>query len=242
MAEICKKCGYERQATDVAPNYECPKCGAVYAKVDALLNKKAEGVRVKREEKEKADHERVLRMKEEQQQAQLRKPQQIVFLTLLLTIFCLVGLAIWWKIAQDTKQEQLHHLDEQKLAFEEQVKREHDKNEFDKAIGSLTDIYLRWNDAVKLANTTARIAVAGPVGNLQAIKQEADKLLVPNCLTAPKKKMVEGMDKIISGFIQFMGSANSPRLEAMLAQAAFFDDGNTLLREYESGAKLCVSQ
>lgn len=30
---ICPKCGYTRRPTDTAPDYECPKCGVVYAKV-----------------------------------------------------------------------------------------------------------------------------------------------------------------------------------------------------------------
>lgn len=29
----CPKCGYVRQASDPAPDYECPKCGVVYSKV-----------------------------------------------------------------------------------------------------------------------------------------------------------------------------------------------------------------
>ncbi len=32
---ICPKCGYERRPTDMAPDYECPKCGIVYAKFNA---------------------------------------------------------------------------------------------------------------------------------------------------------------------------------------------------------------
>lgn len=35
--KVCKKCGYVRQDADTAPDYECPKCGAVYAKVEAAL-------------------------------------------------------------------------------------------------------------------------------------------------------------------------------------------------------------
>ena len=42
MGKVCKKCGYERLSTDSAPDYECPKCGAVYAKVEALLQRQAE--------------------------------------------------------------------------------------------------------------------------------------------------------------------------------------------------------
>lgn len=32
--KICPKCQYQRQSTDTAPDYECPKCGIVYAKYD----------------------------------------------------------------------------------------------------------------------------------------------------------------------------------------------------------------
>lgn len=42
MGTVCKKCGYERKPTDTAPDYECPKCGAIYAKVDAFLRRQAE--------------------------------------------------------------------------------------------------------------------------------------------------------------------------------------------------------
>jgi hypothetical protein len=34
MGRRCVKCGYERQPTDIAPDYECPKCGVVYAKAE----------------------------------------------------------------------------------------------------------------------------------------------------------------------------------------------------------------
>lgn len=37
MSKECIKCGYVRQPTDTAPDYECPKCGVIYAKVEAAL-------------------------------------------------------------------------------------------------------------------------------------------------------------------------------------------------------------
>lgn len=40
MGKTCLKCKYERQPEDMAPDYECPKCGALYAKVEALKQKK----------------------------------------------------------------------------------------------------------------------------------------------------------------------------------------------------------
>lgn len=34
--KICPKCSYERQTTDTAPDYECPKCGIIYNKYPPL--------------------------------------------------------------------------------------------------------------------------------------------------------------------------------------------------------------
>lgn len=40
MGKKCLKCSYERTQNDVAPEYECPKCGAIYEKVEALNRRK----------------------------------------------------------------------------------------------------------------------------------------------------------------------------------------------------------
>lgn len=37
MPKVCLKCGYEWLASDIAPEYECPKCGVVYAKYERKL-------------------------------------------------------------------------------------------------------------------------------------------------------------------------------------------------------------
>jgi hypothetical protein len=34
---LCIKCGYQRESGDTAPETECPRCGAIYAKVAAAL-------------------------------------------------------------------------------------------------------------------------------------------------------------------------------------------------------------
>ncbi len=39
MGKQCLKCGYERNASDLSPEYECPKCGAIYSKVEAALSR-----------------------------------------------------------------------------------------------------------------------------------------------------------------------------------------------------------
>jgi len=44
MSKKCIKCGYERLPSDVAPDYECPKCGVIYAKAEAALTEKTEKI------------------------------------------------------------------------------------------------------------------------------------------------------------------------------------------------------
>ena len=36
IARKCLKCGYVRESAEPAPEYACPKCGAVYAKLEAI--------------------------------------------------------------------------------------------------------------------------------------------------------------------------------------------------------------
>lgn len=36
MQKKCLKCDYVRTAADISPEYECPHCGAIYAKVEAM--------------------------------------------------------------------------------------------------------------------------------------------------------------------------------------------------------------
>ena len=42
MPKICKHCGYERQEIESVSEDECPRCGAIYIKVEAQLKRKAE--------------------------------------------------------------------------------------------------------------------------------------------------------------------------------------------------------
>lgn len=42
MSIVCPKCNYTRQPTDTAPDYECPKCGVIYAKATLASSRKNE--------------------------------------------------------------------------------------------------------------------------------------------------------------------------------------------------------
>lgn len=38
MGKVCIKCGYERKPKELAPDYECPRCGVIYAKAEAAAS------------------------------------------------------------------------------------------------------------------------------------------------------------------------------------------------------------
>lgn len=40
VGKTCPKCGHKRTSADPGPEYECPKCGVIYAKAEAALRAK----------------------------------------------------------------------------------------------------------------------------------------------------------------------------------------------------------
>lgn len=67
MGRKCLKCGHERSPSDVAPEYECPKCGAVYAKVEAAIQ------RASGNEQALSDEEKIRAIKERAAQERQQK-------------------------------------------------------------------------------------------------------------------------------------------------------------------------
>ena len=55
MGTQCKKCGYERKPSDTSLATECPKCGALYAKVEQYL----ENQKIEKEQKIAADKKKL---------------------------------------------------------------------------------------------------------------------------------------------------------------------------------------
>ncbi len=75
MEKKCKQCGYERQTADTAPDYECPKCGAIYAKVEARLKNDAKDSRLQKEW-EKYDRKETLNQEKHEQERENREPEE----------------------------------------------------------------------------------------------------------------------------------------------------------------------
>jgi uncharacterized membrane protein/predicted RNA-binding Zn-ribbon protein involved in translation (DUF1610 family) len=54
VGKTCLKCGHTRAAADAGPSYACPRCGAVYAKLEAAQNAREQAQEVR---KERADQQ-----------------------------------------------------------------------------------------------------------------------------------------------------------------------------------------
>lgn len=68
----------------------------------------------------------------------------------------------------------------------------------------MADIRQRFTDAVKLASSTSRIALAAPVANLQSIQREAAGLPTPTCLYDARNKLADAFGLQVEGFLTFM--------------------------------------
>ena len=69
----------------------------------------------------------------------------------------------------------------------------------------LLDLYRRWADAERLALSTGRIALSGPIAAMQAIQREAEIITSPACLDDARKALVDLTQKSSQGLLEFMG-------------------------------------
>lgn len=84
---------------------------------------------------------------------------------------------------------------------------------------ALDSLLGRWDDAVKLASNTSRIALSGPVTTLQSIKREAERLTVSPCMDQAKRLLLKSMESTTEGFLEFM--RNQMKIGDKLAQIDF---------------------
>lgn len=92
--------------------------------------------------------------------------------------------------------------------------------------------YRRWADAEKLAMATARIALAQPVSNLQALQREIEAHAEPSCLTQAKADLVKLVAANVKVMINFM---QKEELSGMVYQ---FVERAKLVRTFEASTKL----
>lgn len=74
---------------------------------------------------------------------------------------------------------------------------------------SMNEIQEEWEDTFEVALSTSRISLAGPVGDLQDIRRDAEKVVPPECVLDSHEGYVEGMDTYIDFFLDFMADADA---------------------------------
>jgi hypothetical protein len=62
-----------------------------------------------------------------------------------------------------------------------------------------------WDDAVEVADSTARIALSPLVRDMQGIQRDVEDVTVPDCARHGSALLIDGMDSVIDSFIAFMG-------------------------------------
>jgi type II secretory pathway pseudopilin PulG len=98
------------------------------------------------------------------------------------------------------------------------------------------DLLVRWDDAVKLASTSARVALSGPVSALQSIRRDAEQLTVPPCLDQARPILVQSMGNTIDGFLAFM--RNELKLGDVLARG-YLEDAAKQMATFKEGRAAC---
>jgi hypothetical protein len=88
----------------------------------------------------------------------------------------------------------------------------------------LQDITQKWNDAVKIASSTSRIALSQPVAKLQEIRREAEMVKVPGRMTDCYGHLLKHMYLTIESFLSFMQDSGSlSTIEVKMAADEFIE-------------------
>jgi len=90
----------------------------------------------------------------------------------------------------------------------------------DQSLKAVMDLVERWKDAVELAMSTDREALAPQVERLQEIRREARDVNVPGCLEDGKTILISSMDAQIEGCLAFMRMEQDDVVNGLLDQAA----------------------
>lgn len=86
-------------------------------------------------------------------------------------------------------------------------------------LAALEDLRARWLDALEIADSTARISLAGPVGELQDIRRAIGALEGPDCAAMAGVALYMHADAVVEGFLLFMQDEPESRINAKFDEA-----------------------
>jgi len=88
-----------------------------------------------------------------------------------------------------------------------------------------TDAMLaKWDDAVDVADSTARMSLSGPIAELQTIKREASAYKPPECFAEAHTKLLKYMDATIDGYLAFMADKGDVSVNSLFEMADIYRD------------------
>lgn len=122
--------------------------------------------------------------------------------------------------------------------YAERLAAERARGEYERAADSFRAVQTKWAEAHRVAGVTSRVALAGPVAALQSIRREAAALVLPTCLQGAQKKLLDGMQWQLDGYIAFMSDAN---IGKTIAEGSF-KMGDELLATSRADAERCGRQ
>lgn len=181
MTTACPKCAYVRQPTETAPDYECPRCGIIYAKFRP--SQPATSARGAEYKPPGANESPVARL---------------VAWSLLILLGAGGG------------------------AYAYTMKQKRDEIAATRAsLSQLHDAAARFSQAVKLASSTGRIALAGPVKDLQTITNEIKALRPTGCAVPAHEPLIRASTETVDSFLAFMrGSAYESQSSSAMEAAS----------------------
>lgn len=92
-------------------------------------------------------------------------------------------------------------------------------NEAEEYLDFLSDWLVRWEDTVEIASSTSRIALAGPVGELQGLRREIGDLEGPACAKLAGVALYGHADGTINAFLLFMQEESDDEVGAAFDEA-----------------------
>lgn len=89
----------------------------------------------------------------------------------------------------------------------------------DQVAENLSDVAERWDDAVDIAESTSRIAMSGPISDLQEIRRETRAQDWPKCAEPAQAELVDWMDETIKAFLSFASQDDERTVQQYLENA-----------------------
>ena len=74
-------------------------------------------------------------------------------------------------------------------------------------LSAVDALHAKWGDARQIASSTGRIALAGPVKQMQDILRELESMPLVGCAQRVRAELTEGMTMELQGFLSFMQQA-----------------------------------